>query len=110
QLLRLSGEQGVRAAINLVTPVIAVGAPVQAYFPAAAAALNARLIIPEHAEVANAFGAVTGRVVERCELHVRPARPEGFAVTAADVQCTFATLDEAIVFAEEHARVSAQTG
>ncbi|MBC7963606.1 MAG: hydantoinase/oxoprolinase family protein [Steroidobacteraceae bacterium] len=110
RLLRLSDAQGVCAAISLATPVIAVGAPVQAYFPAAAAALDARLIIPEHAEVANAFGAVTGRVVERCELHVRPARPDGFAVAAADVQRTFATLDEAITFAEEYARNSAQAG
>jgi N-methylhydantoinase A/oxoprolinase/acetone carboxylase beta subunit len=110
RLLRLSGEQGVRASINLDTPVIAVGAPVGAFFPAAAAALGARLVIPEHAEVANAYGAVTGRVVERCEVHVRPAKPDGFAVAAAEVQGTFATLEEAIAVAESFASETARAG
>ena len=110
RLLRLSGEKGIRASINLATPVIAVGAPVGAYFPAAAAALDARLVIPEHAEVANAYGAVTGRVVESCEIHVRPAKPDGFAVAAAGMQGSFATLDQAIAVAESFARDTAQAG
>jgi N-methylhydantoinase A/oxoprolinase/acetone carboxylase beta subunit len=110
RLLRLPGTQGVSGSINLQTPIIAVGAPVGAFFPAAAAALNARLVIPEHAEVANAYGAVTGRVVESCEVHVRPARPEGFAVAAAEVQGIFATLEEAISVAERFARETARAG
>ena len=110
RLLRLPGAPGVGAAINLATPLIAVGAPVHAYFPAAAAALGARLVIPEHAEVANAFGAVTGRVVEKCEVHVRPAKPDGFAVVAAGVQRSFAELEEAVAFAREYAKAQAQQG
>ena len=110
RLLQLSGENGVSAAVHLARPVIAVGAPVHAYFPAAAAALGAQLIIPEHAEVANAFGAVTGRVVEKCEVHVRPERPDGFAVVAAGVQRSFDRLDQAVAFAREYAAGAAKAG
>lgn len=110
RLLQLSGAGGVSAALSLAKPVIAVGAPVRAYFPMAVAALGTRLVIPEHAEVANAFGAVTGRVVEKCEVHVRPEKPDGFTVAAAGVQRTLATLDQAVAFASEYAGSLAKAG
>jgi len=108
RLLRLPEEAGMCAALTLARPLVAVGAPVEAYFPAAAAALGAELLIPEHAEVANAFGAVTGRVVEKCEVHVRPEKPEGFTVAASEVQRSFERLEEALSFAEEYAASSAK--
>ncbi|MBJ6726237.1 hydantoinase/oxoprolinase family protein [Geomesophilobacter sediminis] len=104
RLLQLSGERGISAAVRLSRPVIAVGAPVRAFLPAAAAILGAQLVIPEHAEVANAFGAVTGRVVEKVAVHVRPGKPDGFVVVSADVQQAFVTIEDAIAFAEAHAR------
>lgn len=110
QLLRLSGEDALSFAPRLEKPVVAVGAPVQAYLPAAVASLGGRLIIPEHAEVANAFGAITGRVVERCEVHVRPGKPDGFVVVAAEVQRAFEALEDALAFAEEHAWGVARAG
>lgn len=104
RLLRLGGDAPLFIAPRLDLPLVAVGAPVAAYFPRVAAGLGARLVIPEHAEVANAVGAVTGRVVGRAEAVIRPERPEGFAVVAPDGRRTFATLAEAEAFAEEFVR------
>jgi N-methylhydantoinase A/oxoprolinase/acetone carboxylase beta subunit len=84
-----------------------VGAPVASYFPRVAAELGAELIIPEHAEVANAVGAVTGRVVERADAVIRPERPDGFMVVMAEQQRRFAELPAAELFAEQQVRESA---
>ena len=58
--------------VKLHLPVIAVGAPVQAYYPSAMKALDSELVIPDHSDVANAVGAITGQVVETVELLIRP--------------------------------------
>jgi N-methylhydantoinase A/oxoprolinase/acetone carboxylase beta subunit len=59
-------------ALTLGQPVVAIGAPVQAYMPRVAEQLNTRLIIPPHAEVANAVGAVAGGVVQRQRVLITP--------------------------------------
>lgn len=60
----------VDARIGLSTPVIAIGAPAGAYYPEVARRLSARLLVPEHAAVCNAVGAVAGVVSESCEVLV----------------------------------------
>ena len=54
-------------------PLVAVGAPAPVYYPAAARGLGMVLVLPPHAEVANAVGAVLGRVSQR--VHVAVPRP-----------------------------------
>jgi N-methylhydantoinase A/oxoprolinase/acetone carboxylase beta subunit len=51
---------GVRIALQ--TPVIGIGAPAHFFLPAAARLLQTEAIIPEHADVANAIGAITSLV------------------------------------------------
>ena len=58
--------------ITLQQPVIALGAPVEAYMPMAAGKVNTKLIIPDHAEVANAIGAVSGGIIQRHKIYIRP--------------------------------------
>ncbi|HEV7986275.1 MAG TPA: hydantoinase/oxoprolinase family protein [Steroidobacteraceae bacterium] len=58
------------AQIRLATPLIAIGAPVGAYYPEVARRLGAQLLVPEHAAVCNAVGAVAGVVSETCEVLV----------------------------------------
>ena len=48
--------------IALQTPVIGIGAPAHFFLPAAARLLQCEAIIPEHANVANAIGAITSLV------------------------------------------------
>ena len=51
--------------LTLRRPIITIGAPVKSYMKPVAKNLNTNLIIPEHAEVANAVGAVCGGIVQR---------------------------------------------
>ena len=59
-------------ALTLQQPLVAIGAPVEAYMPRVAEQLHTRLIVPPHAEVANAVGAVAGGVVLRQRVLITP--------------------------------------
>jgi len=71
----ISGEQGrdYYCIIGLNKPLIGIGAPVSAYFPQIAEKFRAELLLPEHSEVGNAVGAVTGSVIESMEILLRPS-------------------------------------
>lgn len=56
--------------IGLARPLIAIGAPVGAYYPEVARRLGAPLSIPAHAAVCNAVGAVAGVVSQTVEILV----------------------------------------
>lgn len=58
--------------IKLKLPVIAVGAPVKAYYPEVLERLQSELVIPENSHVANAVGAITEQIIEQVELLIRP--------------------------------------
>ncbi len=60
----------VHAQLELARPLIAIGAPVGAYYPEVARRLGALLSIPEHAAVCNAVGAVAGVVSQTVEILV----------------------------------------
>lgn len=71
-----SGNDGNRPALfqvsfTLKDPVVAIGAPVKTYLPDTAHRLHTSLLIPDHAEVANAVGAVAGLVVERVRVEIQ---------------------------------------
>lgn len=55
----------VRLETGLNVPVIGLGASAQSYYPAVGDRLGCHMILPEHAGVANAIGAVVGRVTIR---------------------------------------------
>jgi N-methylhydantoinase A/oxoprolinase/acetone carboxylase beta subunit len=62
----LAGHRGlVRLDAGLNLPVIALGASAPTYYPAVGAALRCAVEIPTHAHVANAIGAVVGRITIR---------------------------------------------
>ncbi len=107
-LLRLNNNGGIAARFNLKRPLVAVGAPVKAYFPQVASDLGAQLVVPEHAEVANAAGAVTGRVTAMAQVFVRPLRPVGFAVVSPDEHKVFDDVEPAITYAEQVVRATAE--
>ena len=58
--------------IRLKRPVVALGAPVKAWLPDVCRGLHTQLIIPEHAEVANAVGTAVGQVMITAEALIRP--------------------------------------
>jgi N-methylhydantoinase A/oxoprolinase/acetone carboxylase beta subunit len=80
-------------------PIVAIGAPVAAWMPAVCNKLNTELIIPEHAEVANAVGAAVGQVVQTIEAIIRPEKGhEGYILHAPWERKVFDTLEEALEY------------
>ena len=55
----------VEVGLRLGVPVIGLGASAQCYYGAVGERLGCRMILPEHAGVANAIGAVAGQVTQR---------------------------------------------
>jgi len=102
----LNGCQGssLDCRLTLKQPIVAIGAPVQAYLPRAARLLHTDLIVPEHAGVANALGAVAGGVVQQMHVLIQPLDEEGccrFRVHLPDGVQNFDTLLESVGHAQE---------
>jgi N-methylhydantoinase A/oxoprolinase/acetone carboxylase beta subunit len=89
-------------ALTLKQPVIAIGAPVEAYVPRTAQQLHTELVIPENAAVANALGAVVGGVVQQVRVLIHPLDEEAsqYRVHLPDGVKDFATLEESVAFAQ----------
>jgi len=81
-------------------PIIAIGAPVWAFFPQVGRHLNGQVVIPEHAEVANAIGAVAADVVVREKAIVRPGETANYVVHWRDGRLEFESLQQAIEVAK----------
>jgi N-methylhydantoinase A/oxoprolinase/acetone carboxylase beta subunit len=99
-------------ALTLRRPLVAIGAPAATYYPAVAERLNTRLVVPTHAEVSNAVGAVAGGVTQTVktlittpdEMHYRMHAPSGVQEFANLEQAAEAAEQEARTLAEAHAR------
>jgi N-methylhydantoinase A/oxoprolinase/acetone carboxylase beta subunit len=55
----------IRLSTGLNVPVVGLGASAGTYYPAVGELMGTEMILPEHADVANAIGAVVGRVTMR---------------------------------------------
>lgn len=77
----LSADDGGNLAVtvSLRRSLIGVGAPAVTYLTPLAKKLNTQLSIPEYAEVANAIGAVAGRVVQNVRILIRQPWGKGTA-------------------------------
>lgn len=100
----LDGSKGgdLTFGLTLHRPVVAIGAPVEAYMPRVAESLHTRLIIPPHAEVANAVGAVAGGVVQHQRVLITPLDDgDSLRLHLPDGVRDFRQLDDAVAFAEK---------
>ena len=102
--LALNGtvDEELSCTLKLRKPVVAIGAPVRAYMPVVASKLNTKLIIPDYAHVANAFGAATAGIAQRSQAIIR--MQEGgllFRAHLPDGVADFESLDEAKAYAKE---------
>ncbi len=87
--------------LTLRQPIVAIGAPVEAYVPRMAERLHTRLIIPPRAEVANAVGAVVGGVMLRQRVLILPQEDgEGLRVHLPEGIRDFHDLEEAVRYTE----------
>ena len=81
--------------------MIAVGAPVEAYFPQIAERMNTKLILPDYAEVANAVGTVGGKVIEKIVVMVKPGDGGGFLVHSPTERKFFKDFEDAQSYGQE---------
>lgn len=99
--------------LSLSRPLVGIGAPVSTYFPGVAEQLGTTLVVPPHADVANAVGAVAGSVVLRAHAHITPLGHKRCRVHAPESMGDFDDLDAAAAWAEravrEHAESAART-
>jgi N-methylhydantoinase A/oxoprolinase/acetone carboxylase beta subunit len=58
--------------LSLHKKLIGIGAPVEAYLPEVAQKFSTELLLPQHMEVGNAVGAITGSIMEVVEILIRP--------------------------------------
>ena len=100
---RQSTNSDMRCRLQLMRPIVAIGAPAAAYMGKTSAILDAQLILPTHGEVANAVGAIVGLVFNRIKILIAPLegvqnpqqfrahlpnRVEDFSDLEAAVDCT----------------------
>lgn len=93
----------VRASFGLSSPLIGLGASAPAYYPLVAAVLGAESRVPVDADVANAVGAVVGRVrlSHECVISA-PQQGQYLVHVAGEVPVMFTDLEAALAFAREH--------
>lgn len=88
-----------RVSIALDRPLVAIGAPVGSYYPEVARRLGARLVIPPHAGVCNAVGAVAGGIVQAVSALITSPNEGLFRVHVPIGNADFTELERAAAHA-----------
>jgi len=90
-------------------PIVAVGAPAASYYRDVADSMFIGLHLPQHGDVANAFGAVMGSVIQRAQITVTQPQHGTFCLFHEDQPKIFDNLDDARQEAQQIvSRVAAQ--
>jgi N-methylhydantoinase A/oxoprolinase/acetone carboxylase beta subunit len=89
-------------------PIVAVGAPAASYYRDVADSMFIGLHLPEHADVANAFGAVMGSVIQRAQVTVTQPQHGTFCLFHQDEPRHFDNLEDAKQEAQQIVYLAAQ--
>ena len=92
---RQAGIGRFRMRLALETPLVGIGAPSHILISPLAERLDAEAIVPEHAEVANALGAIVGTIIMYDQVLIRPLPPEGFVCFTSTGKWVNPTIEEA---------------
>lgn len=92
-----------RITIGLNKPVIAIGAPAEAWVKNIAALMDVKVIIPENADVANAYGAAVGQLTEKIELLISAVKGR-FVLNLPWKKEVYESRDEALFYAIHEGR------
>ncbi|MBQ9320868.1 MAG: hydantoinase/oxoprolinase family protein [Eubacterium sp.] len=106
---------------RLHAKLIGVGAPTHIFLPRVAKLLHTEAVIPEYASVANAVGAIAGKVVAVTTVEIKPApmgEIDGCEVNTQNSRRVFETYEGALEYAkqegaaiaEEHVREQGAAG
>ena len=99
-------DEFLQVQFNSQMTLVGIGAPTYLFLPKVAKALNVDYIIPEHAEVANALGAIAADIWAKASVLVKPSNHPtevAYFVYSKHEQQTFETLEEAIEYAKKAA-------
>ena len=92
--------------------LVGIGAPIRIFLDDVAEMLGTRAVLPEHGGVANAIGAIVGKIHVRREVELRPRyNTEGvfaYTVMSAGESRDFSERTDAVEFAQEQAIASAR--
>jgi N-methylhydantoinase A/oxoprolinase/acetone carboxylase beta subunit len=81
-------------------PVVAIGAPAGVYMPEVGRLLSAKVIVPEHADVANAIGAITSKIIVSEIATIQPSESGDYIVHTSVERREFEDLASARAYAE----------
>ncbi|MGB2822507.1 MAG: hydantoinase/oxoprolinase family protein, partial [Phycisphaerae bacterium] len=95
------GSDACRVRVTLRRPIIGIGAPVHCFLPQAARLLETEAVIPPHADVASAIGAVTSSVCVNKQVRIAPNDRGLYAVYGLPDAPAFRTFQDAHEFAVE---------
>ena len=87
--------------------LVGVGAPTHIFLPRAAKMLRTQAVLPEHASVANAVGAITGQVTAVAEVSLSPVTGDDYGnviVVSRDHRKVFSSRSKALSFARKEGR------
>ncbi|MPV85177.1 hydantoinase/oxoprolinase N-terminal domain-containing protein [Ostreibacterium oceani] len=88
--------------------LVAVGGPVASFYPQVSQRIHSSLIMPEHAAVSNAIGAVATNVKQTVSITITEAQQGVYRVHAFDIIKDFEDYEQAITFAQQHAGQNAE--
>lgn len=91
--------------------VVAIGAPAAAWMPRIASEYAFEVVVPKHAEVANAIGAAVGHIEEKAEILIRKDQISGdYMLFSQNSRRELSSLEEAkkIALEEAHNMISSR--
>ena len=102
-------EGATRIRVALGKPVTPIGAPVHAFFPQLAEPLGTEIMMPDHAEVANAVGAIAGDIVLSEQVDIVAASDGAFHLQSRMASRRLFEFAEAVAMAEQWVREALAT-
>ncbi|HEY7688302.1 MAG TPA: hydantoinase/oxoprolinase family protein [Dongiaceae bacterium] len=93
--------------LTIARPIVAIGAPVAAYYPEVARRLRTRLVVPPNAAVCNAVGAVAGGVLQTVNALITSPAEGRYRTHLPSGNRDFASLETAADFALSEGRALA---
>ena len=96
----------VRTSVSLAVPVIGLGASAKSYYSAVGDRLGTKMLVPDHADVANAIGAVVGHVTMQAKGTVTGAGPGRVVAHLASGPQNFVEAEEALAALEKELHAS----
>ena len=90
--------------LRVCCPVVAIGAPAGTYLPRVGDVLGTEVLLPSHAAVAGAVGAIVSGVVERCEILIKPVAATHYLVVLPDKKEILEDLEAAVELAVTEGR------